>query len=293
VVDSSFTDTTALFDALLSGTINLFPAIPLVHARAQLAARQVQILQSSLSAQPYAFIMRVDKGPFVDNRIRTAFKLFVNRRAMLEGAFSGFGAVAYDLQGAGCEYYAADLKRPQDVERAKSLFKAAGVAGETFRLPTSVAWPGMVESATIFAEQAPAAGIKIAVDVTSAATYFVPSAGYLSRPFGQEVNQPLESLAGDYSILLIRGAPFSDTHWTEQPGGAADQRLINEAMAAIDPTRAQALWREVQLQQFNQGGFIWWGNLCYVDAAAPNVRGLTAGAAFNFNNWRLVDGWLS
>jgi hypothetical protein len=36
-----------------------------------------------------------------------------------------------------------------------------------------------------------------------------------------------------------------------------------------------------------------WGNLPYVDAAANNVRGLSAGAGFSYNNWRLQDGWLA
>jgi len=43
----------------------------------------------------------------------------------------------------------------------------------------------------------------------------------------------------------------------------------------------------------HEGGYLVWGNLPYVDAAANNVRGLTAGAGFSYNNWRLQDGWLA
>jgi len=46
------------------------------------------------------------------------------------------------------------------------------------------------------------------------------------------------------------------------------------------------------VQQYNEGGTICWGQLDYVDACANNIHGLTASAGFDFNNWRLCDGWI-
>lgn len=293
VVDSSFTDNNSIFNALLSGKINLYPSLPLVTARQQVSSKQVQILESPFAAQSYMFAMRVDKGRFVDNRVRKAFKLLVDRQAMINGAWAGFGTVAPDLLGPGTEYYASDLKRTQDVEQAKSLFKAAGVLGETFTLPTSNFLPGMVESSTILAQQAAAAGVKVQVNNTSAATYFTPAGGFLTRDFGLEVDQPVGSLLSAYLSEYTLTAPYPDTHWGKQPGGAAAEKLISEAIAATDKTKAAELWRECQQQQFDEGGYLVWGNLPYVDAAANNVRGLSAGAGFSYNNWRLQDGWLA
>ncbi|HXY45174.1 MAG TPA: ABC transporter substrate-binding protein [Acidimicrobiales bacterium] len=293
IVDSSFTDTNALFNSLLAGEINLFPSLPLVTAREQLTSKQVQILASPFAAQSYMFLMRVDKGPFADNRVRTAFKLLVDRQAMIDGAWAGFGAVAYDLLAPGTEYYLSDLKREQDVDQAKNLLKAAGAAGETFTLPTCDFLPGMVESSTILAEQATAAGITVVVDTGSAATYFTPAGGFLSRSFGYEVDQPVGSLLAAYRSEYTIGCPYPDTHWGSQKGGAAAEALISQAIAETDPTKAAELWQECQLQQFNEGGYLVWGNVPYVDAAANNVRGLTAGAGFSYNNWRLCDGWLA
>lgn len=293
VVDSSFTDNNSIFNALLSGNINLFPTLPLVTARSQLSAKQVQILASEFAATSYMFLMRVDKGPFADNRVREAFKLLVNRQAMINAAWAGFGTPAYDLLAPGTDYYASDLKRTQDVEKARSLFKAAGVLGDTFILPTSDASPGMVESATVLAQQAGAAGVKVVVKTTSAATYYTPAGGFLTRSFGQEVDQPVGSLTSAYLSEYTLTAPYPDTHWGKQPGGGADEQLISQAIAATDPSTAKSLWRECQLQQFNQGGYLVWGNVPYVDAAANNVRGLKAGAGFSYNNWRLQDGWLA
>jgi peptide/nickel transport system substrate-binding protein len=293
VVDSSFTDNNAIFNALLSGSINLFPTPPLVTARQQLTAKQVQILASPFAAESYMFAMRVDSGQFADNRVREAFKTLVDRQALIEGAWAGFGSPAYDLLSPGTEYYAADLKRTRDVEKARHLFKAAGVLGNTFQLPTTNFLPGMVESSTILAEQAAAAGVKVVVSTKSAATYFTPAGGFTIRDFGYEVDQPVCSLTSAYLSEYTLACPYPDTHWGKQPGGAAAEKLISQAMAATDKSQAAALWRECQLQQFNEGGYLVWGNLPYVDAAANNVRGLTAGAGFSYNNWRLQDGWLA
>jgi peptide/nickel transport system substrate-binding protein len=292
IVDSSFTDNNALYNALLSGQVDLMPSIPLVTARDQVTAKQVQILSSPFAAQSYMFLMRVDKGEFADNRIRQAFKLLVDREAMIDAAWAGFGAPAYDLLAPGTEYYLSDLTRTQDVEQAKSLFKAAGVAGKTFVLPTCDFLPGMVESSTVLAQQAAAAGIKVSVDTTSAATYFTPAGGFTVRDFGYEVDQPVASLLTAYRSEYTIGCPYPDTHWGEQAGGAAKEALIKQAIAETDPSKAADLWRECQMQQFNEGGYLVWGNVPYVDAAGKNVRGLKAGAGFSFNNWRLCDGWL-
>jgi peptide/nickel transport system substrate-binding protein len=292
VVDSSFTDTNTLFSALLEGKINLFPSLPLVTARQQLTAKQVQILESPVAAQSYMFAMRVDKGPFADNRARTAMKLLADRQAMIDGAWAGFGDVAYDLLAPNTRYYAAGLTRDRDLDQARSLLRKAGLAGATITLPTCDFLPGMVESSKILAQQAAEAGLKINVDVRSAATYFTPAGGYLTRPFGCKVDQPAGSLLVAYRSGYTPHAPYPDTRWGSQPGGAAAQRLISKAIGATSPAQAASLWRQCQLQQFHEGGSLVWGNLPYVDAAASNVRGLKAGAGFSYNNWRLQDGWL-
>jgi peptide/nickel transport system substrate-binding protein len=299
VVDSSFTDNNALTSALLGGQVNLFLSPPLATAREQLASKGMQILQAPVASQTYMFGMRVDKGPFVDNRVRTAFKLLVDRQAMIDSSFAGFGEVDADLIGVpGVPYYAGDLKRTQDIEQAKSLFKAAGVDGHTFTWPTAEVAPGFVESATDLASQAAAAGIKVAVDTTSIATYFTAAGGAYTRYASQNFWQPATSLMVDYLSALTPSAPFKDTWWTYQKGGSgvpsgeSSAKLIAAAIAEVDTAKAADLWHECQVQQYNYGGYVAWGNLPYVDAAANNIRGLKAGAGMNFGSMRFQDGWI-
>jgi peptide/nickel transport system substrate-binding protein len=299
IVDSSFTDNNSLTSALLGGQVNLFLSPPLATAREQIASKGMQILQAPVPSQTYMFGMRVDKGPFADNRIRTAFKLLVNRQEMINSAFAGFGDVDADLIGVpGVPYYASDLKRTPDVEKAKSMFKAAGVAGHTFAWPTAEVAPGFVESTTNLAAQAAAAGIKVAVDTVSIATYFTPAGGAYTRVASQNFWQPATSLMVDYFSSLTADAPFRDTWWGHQkggngvPSGASAQKLISAAIAEVNPGKAADLWHECQLQQYNYGGYLAWGNLPYVDGAAKEVRGLKAGAGMNFGGMRFQDGWI-
>jgi len=291
VVDSSFSDEDARLNALLGGQISVMPAVPPVIAKAQGASGQVVLLDAK-STQVIPFIMRVDKGPFADVRVRQAFRLMADRPALVESVFAGLGTVGNDLSGGLTQYFDASLQREQDIEQAKSLLKAAGRGGMTIGLPTAPASPGLVAAATLFAQQAKAAGVTINVQQGSATTYYEPSGGYGSRPFGQTQYVPLPSLTLAYRANFIPGAPFNDTHWGQQGGGAAAIRLIQQAIATTDESRAQELWNEVQKQQFDQGGNIIWGWQDNTDLVGKNVRGVKTTAANYLDNFNFLNAWL-
>ena len=126
MIDTSFTDNNAMLNALLSGQLNLLVGPALQQVAQQVASPQVQILQSSTASNTYSFGMRVDEGPFADNRVRQAFKLMTDRQALVNGALAGFGSPGNDLQAPNTEYFAADLKSPFDVEKAKSTVQGRG-----------------------------------------------------------------------------------------------------------------------------------------------------------------------
>jgi len=294
VIDSSFTDNSAMLNALLSGQLNLLIGPALQQVSQQLAAPQVQILQSVGAASTYAFGMRVDEGPFADPKVRQAFKLMTDRQALINGALAGFGQVGNDLQAPNTQYFASDIKAEFDVEKAKALFKQAGVAGTTYTLPVANVLPGMVESGTIWAQQAKAAGITIELKTLQPGDYWTAAGGAYVRPFCLQVAQPLASLTGTYRALVQDGAPYWDTHWGAQnPGGKEATALILAAEAELDPAKATDLWHQVQKQQADEGGYVVWGQSPYIDFAANNIRGLKASSALPFNNFRFQDGWIA
>jgi peptide/nickel transport system substrate-binding protein len=294
VVDSSFSDANAMLNALLGGQINLLVSPAAQQVRQQVSAKQVQILQSAGASTTYAFGMRVDEGPFADPRIRQAFKLFTDRQALINGALAGFGTVGNDLQGPNTEYFASDMKSEFDPDKAKSLFQAAGVAGHTFELPVANVLPGMVESSTIWAQQAEKAGIKITLKTLQPGDYWTSAGGAYVRPFSIQIAQPLASLTGQYRSLIQKGAPYWDTYWgAQKDGGQAATDLILQAESTLDATKANDLWRKVQEQQHNDGGYVVWAGFPYIDFAANNVRGLKASGGLPFNNFRFQDGWIA
>ncbi|MFI0446588.1 ABC transporter substrate-binding protein [Actinomadura sp. 6N118] len=293
VINSSFTDKNALVNALIGGQVNVVPGIDPVVARQQANGKRFQVIQSELAANVPLITMRVDKGPFVDNRVRQAFRLLCDRKGLVNGALAGFGVPGNDLISVGSQHYAKDMARRFDPDRARSLFKEAGVAGKRFSLQT---WAGggiWDSAATLFAQQASAAGVAVDVNVTSGETYFTPAGGVYTGYFRQNVTGPIGvSLTASYRLFLSKSSPFPDSHWAQQPGGDQYEALLNQAISAKDPAKAGALWRQVQQLQFDQGGLIAWGNVPYLDAAANNVRGLSTGAAMSFDSFRMCDGWI-
>jgi peptide/nickel transport system substrate-binding protein len=293
VVNSSFTDEEARQNALLGGQIDISSTVPPPNAKQMEKAGGVKLLTSHSPFGAF-FQMRVDKGPFADVRVRKAMKLIADRQALVDGALVGYGRPANDLQGRMCRYFADDLPVPeQDIEQAKSLLKAAGQENLSFELPTSEAGSGYVASATLFAQQAKAAGVNVTVKKIDPTTYFTSAAGFLTRPIAQDGGWSYASLTAAYTDWFLPTSYLNETHWGEQPGGEAAIKLINEAMAAVDPARAEQLWAEVQKQQYDEGGSLVWANRDYVDAVADKVQGLKTTPVYNLNGCRLQDGWIA
>jgi peptide/nickel transport system substrate-binding protein len=289
IVNTTFQDETSRYNALLGGQIDISPLFPPNYARQQQSSQQVNVL-SSPSGQAYSFPMRVDEGPFTDVRVRQAMKLLTDRQALIDGVFPGYASVGNNIQGRFGQYFASDLKAEYDVEKAKSLLKAAGQENLSVTLPASNAAPGFVESATLLAQQAEAAGVKINVEQVSAATYFTEAGGYLTQPFREAYSNTWASMSVVAALIYLKGAPYPETGWPNQPGGG-NQALIKDALAELDPTKAQEKWHEAQSEWFEKDGMLTWCFLDNIDAANKNVAGLSSGIANPLNNFRLLDAW--
>ena len=181
------------------------------------------------------------------------------------------------------------------MEKAKSLFKAAGVAGNTFVLPTANVLPGMIESSTIWAQQAKAAGHQHRVEGLAAGNYWTTAGGAYVRPFCLQVAQPIPSLTGAVPLAdPVRCAVLGHPLGRSSPPGAPEPTTSSwPPRPPPTPAKAADLWHQVQQQQVTEGGYVVWGLAPYIDFAGNNVRGLTASSAFNFNNWRFQDGWIA
>jgi peptide/nickel transport system substrate-binding protein len=272
IVDSSFTDDNARFSALQAGTADTLPLMPFGLARANQSNQSVRI-DSAVGASCYQFAMNMTKPPFSDVRVRQAMRLAADRPDIIKAGMGGYGTPGNDLPGRGLKYFASDLVRERDVEKARFLLRQAGQQNLTVTLETSGVEPGAVDTATVYAQNAAEAGIKVNVKSVDPAQFYLPSAGYLTRPFSWTYpggGADIPSLAQYYLNTMWTHAAYPETHF----GSASDDALLFDAIGELDPAKASDKWHQVQQNQFDRGGYIVYANLAYVDGYRHRVGGL-------------------
>lgn len=284
----SINDNSARLNALLAGQIDAMAQMAYAEAKAHKATGDIAVLTAP-SPQVLMFYMDTTRPPFNDPRVRLAMKLIADRPTLIQSAISGFGTVGNDIVGKGLPFYDSSLpQRVQDIAQAKSLLKAAGHAGLKVPMQISDAIPGFIESATLFAQQATAAGVTIQLQQRPADSYFNPSLQYLKMLFA-ETQWPPPSLKFFYLQALASNAPFNETHWKSP----SFNTLLFKAIGEPDKTKAQTIWSQLQKIQYDQGGYLSWTNADFVDGLSNKVHGLKPSAAGILGNHRFQDAWLS
>jgi peptide/nickel transport system substrate-binding protein len=286
--DISISDNAARLNALLSGEVDMISQIEPTQAKAHLESGEIQILRAPSPTAIQVFYMAVDIPPFDDPLVRQAFRLIPDRQGLIDRALLGFATPANDLPGKGLWNFAEDLpSREQDIEEASALLAEAGKENLEVTLHTSEIVPGFVEAATLFAEMAKDAGVKVNVKKEDPNAYFDTSKLYTKLDFGQSF-WTYSSLGLWYEQSLLSDAIWNETHWRDK---SYDQ-LIRQAQGATDEETAVDLWHQVQQVQYDDGGYIVWANLEILDAASNSVKGLVPSAWFNLGGWNYRDVWL-
>jgi peptide/nickel transport system substrate-binding protein len=279
-------DDTTAFNAVQTGQIDVYTQATLSLAKQVPAGGQLKTVVSQ-PGQWTPFTMRVDQPPFNDPRVRQAFRLIVDRPALIEQALSGFGAVGNDVFSQHDPAYNGALSRHQDLAQAKSLLKQAGRAGLTIELVTAPVAAGVVEAAQVFAQQAAGAGVTVKLRKLTTTDFYGPS--YLKYPFAQDFwayNPYLSQVAQ----ATIPAAPYNETHWNDPHYTA----LYQEANATLDHSKRLALLREMQTIDFNDGGYIIPSYNKQVDIMSSRVQGIpSAGTGVPLGNAHWETMWLA
>jgi peptide/nickel transport system substrate-binding protein len=269
VTITDFSDSTAQVNALLGGQIDAMTDLP---------ASQVKIVQArSLAALVsktggwLPICMAIDMPPFDDVRVRQAMRLIVDRPGMIEQVASGYGFVGNDLYAPFDAGYDHSLpQRKQDIGEAKKLLKAAGKAGMSVDLHTTNGAAGMVETATVFANQAQAAGIK--VNVINDPNYY--GNRYLKLAFSIDF-WGTRGYLNQVQQGSLPNSPYNETHWPPKSGtGSNFISLYNQALAATDDAKRIQIEQEMQKLEYDIGGYIipFFGDL--IDGYSDKVKGL-------------------
>jgi peptide/nickel transport system substrate-binding protein len=273
VVIIDFPDDTARVNALLGGQVDAITDVPPSLIPLIKGHSGTLVLESPGAAWP-PICMRVDQPPFNDVRVRQAFRLIADRPQLVAQAFAGHGHVGNDIYSPFDEAYDDSIpQRRQDIDKAKSLLKAAGQDGLTVDLQTTAAALGMNEGAQVFAQQAKAAGVKINVKVLDGGTFYGDQ--YLKWTFSTDFWNPKSYLA-QVAAGSVPTAPYNETHWPDD----ADKKflsLYNQAKVAANRKKQFEIIHEMQKLEYDNGGYIIWGFNNRLDGHGSKVKGLKTG----------------
>jgi peptide/nickel transport system substrate-binding protein len=281
-----FPDTTSLQDALTTGVIDAAGGFDGPQLAALGTVSGVNTLASHTGAIT-PFTMRVDQPPFNDVNVRQALRLLVDRPQLIDSALDGYGVAASDVFSPYDPDFNPALRREQDIPKAKYLLKQAGHENLTVALVTSAAATGMVAMATVLQEQAQAAGVTINLKNVSDATFF--GKNYLSWTFSQDYYGYSPYLA-QVAQSMLPASPFNETH----TDSSVLNSLYNEANATLDASKRKQIEYEMQLYDFNEGGYIIPAYIDSLDAYTTKLAGYSPAAAgqplsnFDFQNWYFI-----
>ncbi|MGO8959066.1 MAG: ABC transporter substrate-binding protein [Streptosporangiaceae bacterium] len=282
----SIPDPTARFDSLVGGQVDAIESLSYSQATSLKQSKQAAVLEAQ-GSNMVPIYMAVDLYPFQDNRVRQAMRLIAGRPQLVEEAQSGYGSLGNDVFGKALPDYDSGIpQRVQDIDQAKFLLKQAGHEGLSVTLYTSTVATGMLESATVFATQAAAAGVTVTAKQLPANIYFGPV--YLKQNFAQS-EWFTEPIVTHWSKSMARGAEFNETHWNDSQWNS----LYDQLLAQPDTGKQQQLCYEMEKIEWERGGYLDWGFYPLLDGLALNVRGIEPNRGGPLGGGIFSRAWLS
>jgi len=262
----TLTDDTARVNALLGGQVQAIESVPVANVPMLQARSDIKILESK-TGQWQPVVMNTSKAPFNDVRVRQAMRLLVDRPQMVAQGLAGHGRVANDIFSPFDTGYNRGLpQRHQDLDKAKSLLKAAGQSDLRVSLTTAQIYGGLVGQAQVFAQQAKAAGVTVDIQELDPTAFW---ANWLSYTFAQDfwTNRDYFTTSG---LAMAPTAPWNETHW-QNPQWA---KLYNQALRTVDEKKRNELIRECQKIEYDQGGYVIFAFQNFTDAYSSKFTGL-------------------
>lgn len=267
IVTTNIGDETAQVNALQSGQVDAINYLTGGSIAALKSGSAKVIISKTGGWLP--FTMRVDTDPYTDNQVRQALKLVIDRPQMLNSVFGDNGTIGNDIFATFDPKVDASAfpQRQQDLEKAKSLLKAAGKSDLNVELITTPNAPGMIQAAQVFKTQAAGAGVKVNIVNQPTTDYFAKS--YLKVPFSQDY-WPYEPYLVTVSQATIKGAPFSATKFNDPKY----QALFDKATSTLDEAEQKDAVQQMVEIDYNDGGNIIPFFFPVIDAVADYVYGV-------------------
>lgn len=280
----AMSDPTARVAALSSGQLDFIDMVDSKTVPLLQRAPSVQILTSKGKGF-YAFLMHCDTAPFDNNDLRLALKYAIDREAMLNQILGGYGSIgndfpvneAYALFPEGIE------QRAYDPEKAKFHYEKSGHSGPIQLRTSNAAFPGAVDAAVLFQQNAAAAGIQL--DVRRE-----PDDGYWTnvwnvQPFCASYWGGRPTQDARYSTNYLSSAEWNDTRFKREDF----DKLVLQARGELDSEKRKDLYRQIAMIQRDEGGTILPVFNDYINAGGKRLKGFVPDIGNDLSNGKIAS----
>lgn len=271
---------TALLDDQLDYAMGVTPTgIETIPAGAAVAVQDPGAAESSA----FSFQLNAGKSPFDDPEVREAFRLAVDRQALVDVVFRGKGEVGNDIVGKGMQGYDDSIpQRERDLDKAKQVFTSKGVTAIT--VLASEMTPGITDAAKLLAQQLAEVGVEVTINESDPATLFAdPSVIANNNVFSfYAINRPFAAHAPMFNVDGAPGNYFGNTF-------PAFTEKITASQATTDTAARTALLNEAQRIFWESGADTVWGFqpvLAAHDEALTGVEIVQSVPAFHQASYR-------
>lgn len=265
-------DAAAASAALLAGELDAYPGFPAPEMLPQFQADPRFAVSVGSTEGEVIMAMNNAKAPFNDIRVRRGISHAINRDELIDGAMYGQAVpIGSFYPPHGPAYVDLTGLYPHDVEKARALFKEAGVEGATWTLrvpPFTYA----TRSAEIIQNQLGQAGVTVKVE---------------NVEWGFWLEEIYKKLNYDMTIIA-HTSPNDMSNFARGPkyfygyDDAAFNDLWTRISQEADPAKRDALLKEGQTYLADQAvhGFLF--QLPQINIIKTNVSGLWASRAVLF-----------
>jgi peptide/nickel transport system substrate-binding protein len=261
-------DATARMSALQSGQVHMVNRVEPKTVALMEKAPGVMI-ERVPSRGHYIFPMHCNTPPFDNKDLRNALKLAIDREALLQTILQGYGTIGNDFPiSKAYPYFPADVEqRTYDPEQAKSLYQKSGHSGPIVMQVSEVAFPGAVDAAVLYQQQAAKAGITIEVKREPGDGYW--NEVWNKQPFCASYWGGRPTQDGMYSTAYYSKADWNDTRFQNEQ---FDQMLL-QARGELDEAKRTQLYHDMAVLVRDEGGLILPMFNDFIDARTDQVMG--------------------
>ncbi len=283
----SIIDTTARTNALKTGEIDVMDRCDLKTVSFLAKSPGINV-EETTGTKHYTMPMRTDTAPFDNNHLRLALKYSIDREAIVKTVLRGHGVVGNDHPIAPANgFHNGEMpQRTYDTDKARFHLKKAGMENVSLQLSAAdAAFPGAVDAAVLYKEQAAKAGINIEVIREPNDGYW--SNVWMNKPWGMCYWGGRTTEDAMFSTAYAAGADWNDTFWSHD----RFNKLLIEARAETDQAKRRAMYYEMQVIVSNEGGTIVPMFANYVFAMNDKVTHNAMAGNWDMDGYKFMERW--